>query len=142
MYTRIDIHQKEELMRKLSVHLALAALLIFFCSFYALSQEDNLIGTWAGSTFIPDQGEDEVTLVITKEEGELAATMSDSLGMLVDTECEDIEFDDGTLTYNFTISQDMESMTIWITLNVEGDTMNGYWETAEGDQGDIQLKKN
>lgn len=128
-------------MKKLSVHLALAALLVFFCSFYALSQEDSLIGTWTGSTFIPDQGEDEVTLVITKEEGELAATMSDTLGMLADTKCEDIEFNDGTLTYNFTISQDMESMTVWITLKVEGDTMNGYWETAEGDQGDIQMKK-
>jgi len=61
--------------------------------------------------------------------------------MLMDTECEDIEFNDGTLTFNFSISQDMESLTVWITLEVEGDTMKGYWETSDGGQGDIELKK-
>jgi hypothetical protein len=35
----------------------------------------------------------------------------------------------------------METMTVWISLEVEGDTMNGYWETEEGEQGDIELKK-
>lgn len=32
----------------------------------------------------------------------------------------------------------MESMTVWIMLDVEGDTMKGQWETIEGDQGDIE----
>ena len=82
-----------------------------------------------------------MTLVIKKEEGEYVATINDSLGMLMDTECEDMEFKDGTLTFNFSIAQEMETMTVWITLEVEGDTMNGYWETEEGEQGDIELKK-
>jgi hypothetical protein len=48
---------------------------------------------------------------------------------------------DGALTFNFTIEMGMESLTVWITLNVEGDTMKGHWETVEGNQGDIELIK-
>ena len=128
-------------MKKMSTHLILVVFLMAFCSIFALSQEADLTGTWVGSTFVPDQGEDEMTLVIKKDEGEYVATVSDSLGMLMDTECEDIEFEDGTLTFNFTITQELESQTIWITLDVEGDTMKGYWETGDGEQGDIELKK-
>ena len=128
-------------MKKSSTYLALFIFIIALCSIFAFSQEVALTGTWIGSTFVPDQGEDEVILVITEKEGELAATMSDSLGMLTDIECEDIEFEDGTLTFNFTITQEMESQTIWITLELEDDILKGYWETGDGGQGDIELKK-
>lgn len=128
-------------MKKFISCLALFAFLMTFCSVLTFSQDIDLTGTWEGSTLVPDQGEDQLTLVIKKEEGEYKATITDSLGMLMDTECEDIELEDGTLTFNFTISQDMDAFTVWITLEVEGDTMKGYWETAEGDQGDIELKK-
>jgi hypothetical protein len=128
-------------MKKSSAYLVLFVFLMTFCSIFAFSQEADLIGTWKGATFIPDVGENEVTLVITKKEGELTVAMSDSLGMLTDAECEDIEFQDGTLTFKFTISQDMETQTIWITLEVENHQMNGYWETGSGEQGDIELKK-
>ena len=128
-------------MKKATTYMALFVFMIAFGSIFAISQEVDLTGTWVGSTFIPDQGENEVTLVITKKEGELAATMSDSMGMLTDIECEDIEFENGTLTFNFMITQEMENQTIWITLDVEGDTMKGYWETGDGEQGDIELKK-
>lgn len=138
---RIDIQKKEKPMKKSSIYLALFIFLIAFCSVISFSQDVDLTGTWEGSTIVPDQGEDELTLVIKKENGEYAATLSDTLGMLMDTECEDIEFKEGTLTFNFTIVQDMESLTVWITLEVEGDTMKGYWETGDGGQGDIELKR-
>lgn len=128
-------------MKKSLVYLALFFFLITLCSVVSFSQDVDLTGTWEGSTVVPDQGEDEMTLVIKKEEGEYTATITDSLGMLMDTECEDIEFEDGTLTFNFSILQEMEALTVWITLEVEGDMMKGYWETGEGDQGDIELKK-
>lgn len=128
-------------MKKFSSYLALFVFLMACFSVFSFSQNVDLTGTWEGSTFVPDQGEDQLTLVITKEDGEYAAKITDSLGMLADTECEDIDFEDGTLTFNFAIAQDMESMTVWITLEVEGDTMKGYWETGDGGQGDIELKK-
>jgi hypothetical protein len=112
-----------------------------FCSILSFGQDVDISGIWEGSTYVPDQGEDGMTLVIKKEEGEYAATLTDTFGMLMETKCEDLEFKDGTLTFHFTIGMDMESMTVWITLQVEGDTMTGYWETADGSQGDIELKK-
>jgi hypothetical protein len=128
-------------MKKSSVYLTLSVFPLAFCAVLSSGQEVDLTGTWQGSTFVPDQGEDGMTLVIKKNEGEYTAKLSDSLGMLMDTECEDIEFSEGTLTFNFSISDGMEAFTVWIALEVEGDTMKGYWETAEGDQGDIELKK-
>lgn len=128
-------------MKKSAIYLALFVFLMTFCSMISFSQDVDLTGTWEGSTVVPDQGEDGMILVIKKEEGEYTATITDSLGMLMDTECEDMEFKDSTLTFNFSIFQEMETLTVWITLEVEGDTMKGYWETAEGDQGDIELKK-
>lgn len=128
-------------MKKTSAFLALCVFMATVCSIFVFSQEIDLTGTWVGSTLVPDQGEDEMTLVIKKEEDEYSAIVSDSLGMLTDLECEDIEFKEGTLTFNFTITQEMESQTVWLTLDVEGDTMKGYWETGDGEQGDIELKK-
>ena len=141
MNLQIDVYQKEEFMKKSSLYLALFAFLLCFCSASSFGQDVDLTGTWEGSTVVPEQGEDDMTLVIKKEEGEYVGTITDTLGMLQDTECEDIEFEDGTLTFNFSISEGMEVFTVWITLEVEGDTMKGYWETGDGDQGDIELKK-
>ncbi len=128
-------------MKKSTTSLSLFFILTVFCSFIAFSQESSLIGTWEGYTFVPDVGENNVTIVFTKSESGLAATMTDTLGMLADTPCEDIEFKDNTLTFKFTISQDMETQTVWMTLEKEGNLMKGYWETADGEQGDIEFTK-
>lgn len=66
-------------------------------------QDIDLSGTWVGETEVPDQGTDELTLVLEKKEGEYTGTISDSLGMLDETECEDIEFEDSNLSFNFSI---------------------------------------
>lgn len=128
-------------MKKATAFVSLFVFLVAVCVSFAASQEVDLKGTWLGSTIIPDQGEDEVTLVIKEEEGELVATMSDSMGMLSEIECEDVEFENGTLTFNFTLTEDLETQTIWITLDLEGETLKGYWENEGGEQGDIELTK-
>lgn len=127
-------------MKKTLSCLAIFVFLMTLCSVIVFSQEADLIGTWEGSTIIPDVGENEVTMVVTEEDG-LVITMSDSLGMLTDIECEDVEFKEGTLTFNFTLVQDFETQTIWITLELEDGTMEGYWENEEGEQGGIKLIK-
>jgi hypothetical protein len=128
-------------MKKLPSPLVLLVCIVAFCAVSAFGQETDLTGTWVGTTMVPDQGEDEMTLVIVKDEGEYTATASDSMGMFTDAECEDFSFKDGTLTFSISITQDLDTFTVWLTFEVEGDTMKGYWETAEGDQGDIELKK-
>lgn len=111
------------------------------CLVLTYASDVDLTGTWKGSTEVPDQGVDELTLVIEKEAGEYSAKLSDSLGMLTDTECEDIEFKEGTLTFNVTIYEGYDSFTVWINLNVEGDKMSGYWETEDGGQGKVNLER-
>lgn len=128
-------------MKNSFTYVALSFFLLALCSIFSFSQEVDLTGTWVGTTVIPDQGEDEMTLVISKEEGQYKAIANDSMGMLVDLECEEFEFAAGSLTFTLSIPQEMETMSVWLTLEVEGDTMKGYWETAEGNQGDIELKK-
>ncbi len=128
-------------MKKALSSLTLLAFLIGLGAALSYGQDVDLTGTWRGSTEVPDQGTDEMTLVIKKENGELSGTVTDSFGMMMDTECEEMEYKDGTLTFNFTIFMGSESMTVWINLTVEGDEMNGYWEVADGSQGDIHFEK-
>lgn len=63
------------------------------------------------------------------------------MGMLNDTECKDIKFEGGKLTLHFSIPQDYDEMIISCELKVEGDTMTGFWEDAEGSTGEIKMKK-
>lgn len=133
--------RKEISMKKAASSLSLFAFLLSIFVVFSFCQGMDLTGTWKGSTEVPDQGTDEMTLVIKKESGAYSATITDSFGMLMDTECEDIEFVDGALTFNFSINTGTESMTVWVNLTVEGDTMTGYWETGDGSQGDLNLKK-
>jgi len=128
-------------MKKTLSSFALFVFSLSLCLVLTYASDLDLTGTWKGSTVVPDQGVDELTLVIEKEAGEYSATLSDSLGMLTDTECEDIEFKEGTLTFNVTISQGYDSFTVWMNLDVEGDKMSGYWETGDGDQGEINLER-
>jgi hypothetical protein len=128
-------------MKKTLSSFALFACFLSLCLVLSYGSDVDLTGTWKGTTVVPDQGEDELTLVIEKEDGEYTGTISDSLGMMTDTECEDVEFKEGTLTFNFTIYQGYDSFTVWINLDVEGDKMTGYWETGDGDQGEINMEK-
>jgi hypothetical protein len=128
-------------MKKFISSVGLITYLVVFLPVISFGQEVDLTGTWIGSTEVPDQGTDEMTLVIQKEEGEYAATISDTLGMLQDTECEDFEFKDGTLSFTLTIFDGYESMTVWISLDVDGDNMSGYWEVADGTQGAIAFER-
>lgn len=128
-------------MKKLASILATTAFMLALSSGFALCLADDISGTWVGETEIPDQGTDELTMVLEKEGDTYTAILSDSLGMLVDTECEDLEYEDNVLTFNFTIYDGYSSMIVYITLNVDGNTMTGEWETEEGDTGTINMEK-
>lgn len=119
------------------------------CLVFALAMTSGLVftykvdisGTWVGETEVPEQGTDEMTLVIEKTDGEYTATISDSFGMLVDSECEELEYKNDTLSFNISIFDGYSDITVHITLNVEGDTMTGYWETDDSDTGEITMER-
>lgn len=128
-------------MKKEGILPVLLGVSLVFLAAEAPAQDVELAGIWKGYTEVPDQGTDELTLVIQKEGDAYSATISDSLGMVPETECEDLTFEEGKLTFSFTVSSGYESMTVWITLEVEEDKMTGYWETEDGSQGAITLER-
>lgn len=121
--------------------LTLSMFFLVMTSGFVFGFQTDISGTWVGETEIPDQGTDEMTLVIEKSDGDYAATISDSFGMLMDTECEDLEYKDNTLAFNISIFDGYSDMTVYITLKVDGDTMTGHWETEDGNTGEITMEK-
>lgn len=102
----------------------------------------DLSGKWVGTTEVPDATEtDQVTLILKKENGEYSGTVNDSLGMATDAEIENVEFKDNTLTFDFTVFDGYENVQIYVTLEVEGDTMKGYWESDDGSSAPIELER-
>lgn len=128
-------------MKKFASVLATAAFLLALSSGFVFCAADDISGTWVGETEIPDQGTDELTLILEKAGDTYTGILSDSFGMLIDTECEDLEYEDSVLTFNISIYDGYSSMTVYITLKVAGNTMTGQWETAEGDMGEINMEK-
>ncbi len=129
-------------MNKAAVFFTLFVFVFAAASGLMLGQSVDLSGTWVGETEVPDAIEpDKMTLVITKEGGEYSAKISDSMGMLDNTECEDLEFVENKLTFNIEVNTGEEYLTVYLTLKVEGDTMTGYWESDDGSTGSVEMTK-
>ena len=124
--------------------ISIFALTVFLIAAAGLmsGQSTDLSGTWVGETVIPDAIDpDEITMVLTKENGEYSGKVSDSMGMFDDTECEDIKFVDNKLTFNIEANTGEGYMRIYVTLIVEGDTLSGNWEDEEGSTGKSTMRR-
>ena len=129
-------------MKKTTSILALLTFLLILTYGISFCEDIDLSGTWVGTTEVPDPPEpDKLTLVLEKTNGEYSGTISDSLGFAENEECEDIEFKDNTLSFNFTIYNGDEYMQVYATLTVDGDTMKGYWEMENGSSSSVELKR-
>ena len=129
-------------MKKITLLFTLTVFVLAAATGLIFGQSVDLSGTWVGETEIPDEIEPDVmTLVITKEDEGYSAKISDSMGMLVNAECEDFEFKENELTFNCGVDTGEEFLTVYITVKVEGDTMTGFWETDDGSTGSIELTK-
>ena len=104
-------------------------------------QESDLTGTWVGSTYIADSGDDQVTLVLEKEGEVYSGTVSDSMGMANEAKLENGKFVNGTLTGEFTIFNGSDYMKIKLTLKLNGELLVGNWESADGESGSLELKR-
>ena len=124
-------------MKKIVIFVAL-----FMC-WILLAADADLSGTWVGETEVPDAPEpDQVTLILKLVDGEYEGTVTDTLGMADEAECEDIELDGDKLTMNFEIiNPDGEYVRIYVTMTVEGDTMKGYWESEDGNSSAMELTR-
>jgi len=99
----------------------------------------NIVGTWLGKTEVPDQGPDDLTLVVTKGEEGFSGTLVDTLGLIAkDTVVKDIKIQDNELTFHFPLTDGAE---ISIKMTVDGDKMTGAWAHPEGDMGALVFER-
>ena len=103
-----------------------------------LHAAEDPAGLWIGTTEVPDQGTDQVRLVITRIDGGYGGLMTDSLRVVAGDALRDVQFADGVLTFGFSLT-DGTAMTM--KLKVTGDKMAGEWHHPEGDAGAITLER-
>jgi hypothetical protein len=127
-------------MKKLTFLLLLTAALVF-CQGTLLSQETDLTGTWEGTTYVPDAGDDRVTLTLRKEGESYSGTVSDSMGMAVESKLENVQFKEGELKAEFVIFNGDEYLRIRLTLKVSGEMLVGHWADPGDETGIIELKR-
>jgi hypothetical protein len=109
---------------------------VFFC------QQVDLSGKWVGQTEVPNAAEpDKLTLVLEKKEAGYTGKISDSMGMLQETELENVEFKDNKLSCNFLVNTGESYLRVHITLTVEENKMNGNWEGEDGSSGSVELER-
>jgi hypothetical protein len=127
-------------MKKLIFPLILAASLVF-CLGTLFGQKTDLSGTWEGTTYVPDSGDDQVTLVLRKDGETYSGSVTDSIGMAVESKLENVAFKDETLKAEFLIFNGSDYVRISLTLKVSGEMLVGNWADPGGETGTLELKR-
>ncbi len=127
-------------MKKLIFLLLLTAALVF-CLGTLFAQETDLTGTWEGTTYVPDAGDDTVTMILRKEGDTYTGTVSDSMGMAVESKLENVQFKDGELKAEFVIFNGDEYVRIRFMLKFSEGMLVGYWADPGNETGSIELKR-
>ncbi|MFA9453281.1 MAG: hypothetical protein ACERK6_05130 [Candidatus Aminicenantaceae bacterium] len=127
---------------KKAVSFAILAVFLLAAPAAMLAQEVDITGTWVGETYVPDALDpDKLTLVFAKKDEKWTGTFSDTMGYASEAECEEIKIDGHIVTLHFDISDDYETQIIYVTLEVDGDSMAGAWENEAGEGAEIKLEK-
>ncbi len=118
--------------------IAILLILTLWLTGFAVAPPD-VVGTWLGKTEVPDQGPDELTLVIAKGEDGFSGALVDTLGLIAkDTPIKDIKLEANDLTFHFPL---VDGMEISIKMAVDGNTMKGAWATPEGEMGALVFER-
>jgi len=126
---------------KKSIFLFLFTVMLAFAVGLLFGQETDLTGTWEGTTYVPDSGDDQITLVLKKEGETYSGTVTDSMQLANESKLENAKFADGTLTAEFIIFNGSDYMRISLTLKVSGELLVGHWEDPGGETGNLELKR-
>jgi hypothetical protein len=127
-------------MKKLIFLLLLTAALVF-CLGTLFGQTVDLTGTWEGTTYVPDAGDDQVTLVLRKEGETYSGMVTDSMGMAAESKLENVQFKDETLKAEFVIFNGSDYVRISLTLKISGEMLVGHWADPGGETGTLELKR-
>ena len=114
-------------------------LALVLVAFTALAAVD-LSGTWKGKTEV-DGMEVELTMVLEKSGDTYTGKISDSAGFSDESEIRDFEFEEGKISFTFTIYNGSEYMDVTVSGQVEGDKLTGSWESEDGNSGSVEMAK-
>ncbi len=125
---------------KQATSVLLAVFAVFLFAGLLPAQKTDLSGTWVGDTMVPNsQDKDGLTLVLRKTENSYAGTISDSMGMLSAVALENVKFENGTLTFQFTATVGDQNIKVITTLKVNGEKLSGSWSDEQGDTGALEM---
>jgi hypothetical protein len=103
-------------------------------------QDQDLSGTWIGSTTIPNREErDNLTLVLKKDGSSYTGNITDSMGMLNATVLEKVKLEKDTLSFEFLAVTESAAIRVRSTLKVSGDKLVGSWASEQGDTGALEM---
>jgi hypothetical protein len=129
-------------MKAIAANLVLATLALAVAGVGAGAQRTpDLTGTWIGTTLVPDVGEDAITLELKREGNTYTGRCTDAAKVVVAPEIRNVVFTEGTLTFDIGVSGGTDTITVHISLKVDGDQMTGQWATDEGDSAALKLAR-
>jgi hypothetical protein len=129
-------------MKATAANLVLAALVLVGAVVGAGAQgPPDLTGTWIGTTLVPDVGEDAITLELKREGNTYTGRCTDAAKVVVAPEIKNVAFTEGTLTFDIGVSGGADTVTVHISLKVDGDQMTGQWATDEGESAALRLAR-
>lgn len=98
-----------------------------------------VVGAWFGTAVVGDGSQVEITVVIDKTETGYTGKLSDTSGMVPESQLREIVFKDNKLTFEFDLVQGTGTMLIKIELVLENETLKGVWFDPDGNSGAISL---
>ncbi len=103
------------------------------------SAPPDVAGKWIGKTEVPDQGTDQVTMVLKKAGEGYTGTIEDSIGQVAaGTPLKDVKLENSVLTCSFPIT---DGALISMKLTLAGDKMTGDWSHPQGSTGAITFER-
>jgi len=118
---------------KRSVKFTLLAALMLISGLSIMAQKPaDLVGTWVGLATMEGEAEtNELTLVLTMEDGKLIGHMTDQYAAFNENPIEEVTLENDS--FNFTVKAESPEgeLTVKFTMIVNGDSMEGELELVE-----------
>jgi hypothetical protein len=120
--------------------IALAALSVLAgTAFPQAPKTPDIVGTWLGNAVVDDGTQIAITVVLEKAAAGYSGKLSDTSGLVPESQLREIVFKDNKLTFEFDLAQATGTALIKIELILETETLKGVWFDPDGNSGTIEL---
>jgi len=106
----------------------------------ALAPVPDLAGTWSGTTQM-SRGRDLFTLVLAREGGTYAGTLSDAMRLLEKAPVLDVKQSDGTLSFAAMAALANRDLRIELSFRLDAGRLVGSWTAETGDTATLVLER-